>query len=51
MPVYRSGAPPAPRAAAYSTRHTWMLPALLPEAMLWLSWQAARLVMRPVWAV
>lgn len=49
MPVYRSGAPPA--RAAYSTRHTWMLPALLPEAMVWPSWQAARAVMRPAWAV
>lgn len=26
-----------------------MLPAALPEAMLWLSWQAATLVMRPDW--
>jgi hypothetical protein len=26
----------------------WMLPPALPEAMVWLSWQAATLVMRPV---
>jgi hypothetical protein len=45
MPVYRSGVPPA--RAAYSTLHTCMLPAALPDAMLWLSWQAARQVMRP----